>query len=277
MKVQPRLLISLIFPLVFFILSLLIYVGYSEYKSNQNTAFNQATSNVRIAREYLEHHFVSAESHLYLLEQLWEQKNSISGVMEAAQTIVNAKSKYLEVGLLAYGNYYGTGGFNKEAVTGYIANRPWYKQAEPGQTYITPIYLSGSTGKWTVALVSVLETLQNQEVRILLEINVASLYENLSLLKTLTNGYVYAVERKTGNIVMHPDMTRIGTPSVSVSTDLIARIEDGEYQGIISSYTYKDEEKFSVYDAYSLHNWIVLSGTARSDIIMHTFSISAVT
>lgn len=277
MKVQPRLLISIIFPLVLFILSLLMYVGYSEYKSNQKTAISQATSNVSIAREYLEHHFVSAESHLYLLEQLWEEKNSISGVMEAAQTIVSEKSKYLEVGLFAYGNYYGTGGFYKAAAFENIAKRPWYQHAFPGQTYITPIYLSGSTGKWTVALVSVLEPLQQQEVRIILEINVTSLYENLSLLKTLDNGYIYTVEKETGNIVMHPDPSRIGTPSVSVSSELLVQIENGESTGIIASYEYNDEMKFSFYDAHSLYDWVVLSGAAKSEIIMHTFSISAVT
>ncbi|PSU35007.1 sensor domain-containing diguanylate cyclase [Photobacterium lutimaris] len=277
MNVQPRLLISIIFPLVFFILSLLVYVGYSEYKSNQNAAIEQATSNVRIAREYLAHHFVSAESHLYLLEQLWEEKNSIQGVMEAAQTIVSAKSQYLEVGLLANGNYYGTDGFYKVAAFEEIAKRPWYKPAFSGQIYITPIYLSGSTGRWAVALVSVLEPLQRQEVRIILEINVASLYESLSLLKTLDNGYVYAVERRTGNIVMHPDLSRVGKSSSSVSRDLLARIDSGESTGTIASYVYNDEEKFSVYDARSLHGWVVLSGAAKSEIIMHTFGISAVT
>ncbi|MBC7005102.1 GGDEF domain-containing protein [Photobacterium sp. BZF1] len=277
MKVQPRLLISIIFPLVISVLSLLIYVGYSEYKNNQNAAISQATSNVRIAREYLEHHFHSAQSHLYLLEQLWEEKNSIDGLMGAAQTIVSEKSKYLEVGLLAYGNYYGTDGFYREAVAQKVAKRPWYMPARTGQNYITPMYLSGSTGKWTVAFVAVLEAVKQQEVRIILEVDVESLYDNLSLLKTLDHGYVYAVERGTGNIVMHPDPSRIGTPSVSVSRDLLAAIEKGKGAGIISSYEYKDKEKFSVYEVNDLHNWIVLSGAAKSEIIMHTFSISAVT
>ena len=276
MKVQPRLLISIIFPLVISVLSLLIYVGYSEYKSNQNTAIKQATSNVRIAREYLAHHFLSAQSHLYLLEQLWQEKNSIAGLMQAAQTIVSEKSKYLEVGLLAYGNYYGTDGFYKEAVADTVNQRPWYKAADAGESYITPIYLSGSTGNWTVAFVTVLEPVERQEVRLILEVGVASLYENLSLLKTLDNGYVYVVERGTGNIVMHPDSGRIGTRSVSVDPERLADIEGGAVTGIIS-YEYVDKEKFSVYDANALHNWVVLSGAAKSEIIVHTFSISAVT
>ena len=276
MKVQPRLLISIIFPLVISVLSLLIYVGYSEYKSNQNTAIKQATSNVRIAREYLAHHFLSAQSHLYLLEQLWQEKNSIAGLMQAAQTIVSEKSKYLEVGLLAYGNYYGTDGFYKEAVADTVNQRPWYKAANAGESYITPIYLSGSTGNWTVAFVTVLEPVERQEVRLILEVGVASLYENLSLLKTLDNGYVYVVERGTGNIVMHPDSSRIGTRSVSVDPQRLAAIEGGAVTGIIS-YEYVDKEKFSVYDANVLHNWVVLSGAAKSEIIVHTFSISAVT
>ncbi|KHT63370.1 hypothetical protein RJ45_13375 [Photobacterium gaetbulicola] len=277
MKVQPRLLISFIFPLLMLVLSLLVYVGFNEYKDNQNAAINQATSNVRIAREYLDHHFLAAQSHLYLLEQLWEEKNSISGVMEAAQTIVSAKSRYLEVGLLAYGNYYGTDGFYKEGIASLIAERPWYTQAAIGESYLTPVYLSGSTGKWTVAFVAVLEPVAQQEVRIVLEIDVNRLYENVSLLRTLENGYVYAIESATGKIVIHPDDSRVGTPSVSVTSDILARIQAGEQEGIIPSYEYKNREKFSVYEANPLLGWVVLSGAEKSEIIMHTLSISAVT
>lgn len=276
-KIKPKTLIKLILPIFIFVIGLLVYVGYAEYKHTKDEAIRQASANVNLAKEYLEQHFSSAEAHLLLLERLWQYSGDTDHLIAAAQEMVDNQPKFLEVGVLVKGSFYATGGFQIVDAEEGVRQRPWFNaDAAPGETYITPIYWSSSTEQWSVALVRVITVEGDHDARLILEVDADSLYENLSLLKTLNSGYVYAVEAQTGRIVMHPDPSRVGTPSVSVTPAMLQTIQDGHRSGYIGSYQYDGQLKFSVYDITPSYDWIVLSGTSVADLIKRTLSLGAV-
>ncbi|MGR5541675.1 diguanylate cyclase, partial [Vibrio campbellii] len=52
----------------------------------------------------------------------------------------------------------------------------------------------------------------SEELWIQFDLQITS--SRLEALKTLSNGYLFIVEQQSGLIVIHPDLQRIGTPSV---------------------------------------------------------------
>ncbi|MEZ8093635.1 diguanylate cyclase domain-containing protein [Photobacterium swingsii] len=277
MDIKPKHLIQTIIPLIVVVFLSLSYVGYSDLKVSRAAAYQQAKDNVSVANEYLKIHFNSVENHLYLLGQILVRDVVIDEYIAMGDALIANQKKLSEVGLYSQGSYYGTHGIEVHNVANKMENRPWYNpNSKVGESYISPIYMSRTTDKWSVTVVKVIEMANKQLAYILLETDVTELYKQLALLKTMKNGYVYVVDVNSRQIIMHPDHSRIGSLSVSVEPELLQSIQEGETQGAIDGYMYKMRWKFSVYDADNAFGWILLSGTITQDITSQAFNLGAV-
>ncbi|KLV08876.1 hypothetical protein ABT56_01260 [Photobacterium aquae] len=267
-----------IVPLVTLVMTALIYMAVYEYQTLKGREISHATDNVTIASAYLGHHYSSAAGHLYLLEQLWLAEEDPQLVIKAAERILQGQNTYLEIALLADGNYVATGGFSRYQVNGGVSERPWYiKDAPLGQYYVSRLYYSKSMESWTVSIVKVLND-RHRDIRFVLEINVNQIYANLAGLKTSANGYFYAVEAATNRIIMHPDPSRIASSSVSYLTgEQLPLPGKKDHPAKLLNYSYQGNDKFSVFHPVSRYGWVVFSGTAQSEILWQTLGMGVST
>ncbi|OZS43705.1 sensor domain-containing diguanylate cyclase [Photobacterium sanguinicancri] len=277
MDIKPKHLIQTIIPLIVVVFLSLSYVGYSDLKVSREAAYQQAKDNVSVANEYLKVHFNAVENHLYLLGQILVRDVAFDDYLAMGDALIANQKNLSEVGIYSQGSYFATKGIEVHNVAKKMENRPWYNpDTIIGESYISPIYMSRTTDKWSVTVVKVIEMANQQLAYILLETDVTELYKQLALLKTMENGYVYVVDMHSRQVIMHPDHSRIGTLSVSVSPELVNKIKQGETQGAVDGYMYKMRWKFSVYDAQNAFGWILLSGTITQDITSQAFNLGAV-
>ncbi|KXO13420.1 GGDEF family protein [Moritella sp. JT01] len=277
LKLQPKFFIAMLYPLIAIILISLIHVGYSDYKYIQNNTYQQAKNNLDIANEYLNQHANAVNNQLYLLSEIYKYNYDITDFLLSAQHLLNNENKYLEIGLLTSNNeYYATNHvYNSDPDDN--KSRPWFKEnMSNDKPFVSKLYKSEQTKKWTVAIVCLLPLSNGETARIVLELDILGLYEKLSLLKTLMNGYVYAVDSTTGDIVMHPDKSRISTKSISVSSTVLDEIINNKNALNTINYTYNGQDKFSIYEVNNQLGWILLSNSNNGDIKYKAFNIGAV-
>ncbi|QUJ68474.1 GGDEF domain-containing protein [Photobacterium sp. GJ3] len=277
MDLKLKYLINLVIPVFLILVTVLIYVGYSDYKAIQHSAYAQSRANVNVAQDYLNQHHTAAGNQLYLLAEILKKQGDLSSFLSAAQYIVERQNKFLEIGLLIGTSYYGTDGFRVDSVSGKAPDRPWYdKDQLPGETFLSPIYQSKSTQQWCVAMVRKVAVSDQTDVRILIELDVSAMSADLSDLKTMEDGYVFGVDVITHEVVIHPEPERLGTKSVGTKLGLVKQISAGEKSGEIPSYEYKNEFKFSVYDTNDRFGWVLLSGTRNHEITASALKMGVV-
>jgi diguanylate cyclase (GGDEF)-like protein len=277
----------------------LMYVGYSDYRYIKTNTYQQAENNLDIAKEYLDQHLNAVNNQLFLLGETYKYNYNLTDFLFSAQHILNNENKYLEIGLLtAKHEYYATNYvYNGDADDN--RSRPWFNEDMDYETpFISSLYKSEQTQRWTVAFVCLLKLNNGENARLILELDILGLYDKLSLLKTLMNGYVYAVDAKTGQIVMHPDPSRISTQSISLPPNQIERIfsnaqlkkelnkeqnqDENEEPGSelttknIISYSYHNQTKFSIYQVDNQLGWILLSNSNNADMKYKVFNIGVV-
>ncbi len=277
LKLQPKFFIAMLYPLIALILISLIYVGYSDYKYIKNNTYQQAKNNLDIANEYLNQHANAVNNQLYLLGETYKYNYDVTDFLLSAQHLLNNENKYLEIGLLTSNDeYYATNYvYNSNARDN--KSRPWFKEEmSDDKPFVSALYKSEQTKKWTVAIVCLLSLSNGETAKIVLELDILGLYEKLSLLNTLMDGYVYAVDSTTGDIVMHPDPNRISTKSVSVSPTIFDDITNNKDVQNTINYTYNDQDKFSIYEVNNQLGWILLSNSNNGDIKYKAFNIGAV-
>lgn len=277
MEFKPKYLIKMVLPLLVLLVSALVYLGYSDYRSIRDSAYSQARANLNVAKKYLDQNYIAARNQLFLLSEILKGAENIPAFLDAANYLVNNQNKFLEIGLLVDSEYYGTDGFRLSGIDERVKHRPWYSdEQQSGDIYLSDFYHSNSTKKWCVALVSKLAIPGKNNVRIMIEFDAGAMSDDLSGLKTMKNGYVYAVEPNTKRVVIHPDKTRLGVDSVSIDPELLTTIMAGDGNGSISSYQYDNQYKFSVYDTNNRFNWVLLSGTNNSEIASNALKMGAV-
>ncbi|MGB7997717.1 MAG: diguanylate cyclase [Photobacterium halotolerans] len=277
MEFKPKYLIKMVLPLLVLLVSALVYLGYSDYRSIRDSAYSQARANLNVAKKYLDQNYIAATNQLFLLSEILKGTENIPAFLDAANYLVNNQNKFLEIGLLVDSDYYGTDGFRLSGIDERVKHRPWYSdEQQSGDIYLSDFYHSNSTKKWCVALVSKLAIPGKNNVRIMIEFDAGAMSDDLSGLKTMKNGYVYAVEPNTKRVVIHPDKTRLGVDSVSIDPELLTTIMAGDGNGSISSYQYDNQYKFSVYDTNNRFNWVLLSGTNNSEIASNALKMGAV-
>ncbi|WP_017219946.1 sensor domain-containing diguanylate cyclase [Moritella dasanensis] len=277
LKLQPKLFISMIYPLLALIMISLIYVGYSDYKYIKQSTYQQAENNLDIANEYLNQHLNAVDNQLYLLGETYKYNYNVTEFLLSAQYLLNNETRYLEIGLLTSKNeYYATNYvYNGDADDN--RSRVWFSDnMDYDQPFISTLYQSEQTNKWTVAIVRLLKLNNGESARIVLELDILGLYDKLSLLKTLMHGYVYAVDTKTGEIVMHPDPSRISTKSVSVTSDVLDSIASNTMSKNTINYTYQGQNKFSIYESKNQFGWVLLSNSNNTDLTYKALNIGVV-
>lgn len=277
LKLQPRSFISMVYPLITLILACLIYVGYSDYKYIKKNTYQQAENNLDIASEYLNQHLNAVNNQLYLLGETYKYNDNLTDFLLSAQHLLDNENKYLEIGIMtSNGAYYATNYvYNHDADDN--RSRVWFSQSmNYDKPFISELYKSEQTNKWTVAIVCLLQLNNGDSARIVLELDILGLYDKLSLLKTLMDGYVYAVDSKTGTIVMHPDQSRIASQSVSVTSTILDNIRNDTDSKKTVNYTYQGEDKFSIYQAENQLGWILLSNSNNTDMKYKVLNIGAV-
>ncbi|UTM58426.1 sensor domain-containing diguanylate cyclase [Photobacterium sp. CCB-ST2H9] len=277
MDFKPKYLINLVLPLFMLLIATLVYIGYSDYKTIRDSAYSQARANISVAQEYLNQHYTAANNQLYLLSEILQDEEDIPTFLTAAQYVVDHQNKFQEVGLLIDSTYYGTNQLKLEEIADKVRRRPWYDKAQQsGVTFLSPFYRSNSTKKWCVALTRTLEIPGKEDVRIVIELDASAMSQDLSGLKTMKDGYVFAVESESGHVVIHPDPSRLGTASVSLTPTILDEILKGEQAGEIPSYAYQDQYKFSVYETNQRFGWVLLSGTRNQEITANALKLGVV-
>ncbi|MEI8595296.1 sensor domain-containing diguanylate cyclase [Photobacterium sp. Hal280] len=277
MEFKPKYLIKMVLPLLVLLVSALVYLGYSDYRSIRDSAYSQALANLNVAKKYLDQNYIAATNQLFLFSEILKGAENIPAFLDAANYVVSNQNKFLEIGLLIDSEYYGTDGFRLSGVDEQVKRRPWYSdEQQSGDIFLSDIYHSNSTKKWCVALVSKLTLPGMNDVRIMIEFDAGAMSDDLSGLKTMKNGYVYAIEPKTKRVVIHPDKARLGVDSVSINPELLTQVLAGDGHGSIPSYQYDNQYKFSVYDTQNRFNWVLLSGTNNSEIASNALKIGAV-
>lgn len=287
LKPQPKLFISMIYPLLALIILSLMYVGYSDYKYIKKSTYQQAENNLDIANEYLEQHLNAINNQLFLLSETYRYNYNLTDFLLSAQHIVDNENKYLEIGLLNEKHEYYATNYVYNTYPKDNRSRTWYNEEMDSETpFISPLYKSEQTQKWTVAIVRLFHLSNGQTARLVLELDILGLYDKLSLLKTLMNGYVYAVDSKTGQIVMHPNPARIATQSISLPYNELKKIAKNKALATnktspytaknIIHYTYEGNEKFSIYQANNQLGWVLLSNSNNADMKYKVLNIGAV-
>ncbi|UIP29055.1 diguanylate cyclase [Photobacterium sp. TLY01] len=277
MEFKPKYLIKMVLPLLVLLVSALVYLGYSDYRAIRDSAYSQAQANLNVAKKYLDQNYIAATNQLFLLSAILKGAENIPAFLDAANYVVNNQNKFLEIGLLVDSDYYGTDGFHLSGIDERVKRRPWYSdKQQSGDIFLSDLYHSNSTKKWCVALVSKLTLPGKNDVRIMIEFDAGAMSDDLSGLKTMKNGYLYAIEPKTSRVVIHPDKARLGVDSVSINPELLTQVLAGEAQGSIPSYQYDNQYKFSVYDTHNRFNWVLLSGTNNSEIAANALRIGVV-
>lgn len=277
LNIKPKNLARAIYPLVALILITLFLVTYSDFRTIEQRAKEQSQSNIDLTLDYLEEHFIAIKNNLYLLGQVYQSDKNVDNLLINAEKLIGNELKYLEIGVLdENANYFGTGGAYFPHSNGVI-NRPWFREINAeNHIDISPIYKSGSTGRWTVAVVYLLPYKAKVQARLLLEIDIQSLYLNIGSLKTLNSGYVYVVEKATGRIVMHPNNARLGSISKSITPERLALIASGKDINNIIDYRYQDKVKFSLYKLSEDLDWLVLSGVTQSELKVETLRFGGI-
>lgn len=277
MDFKPKYLIKMVLPLFVLLVSALVYLGYSDYRSIRDSAYSQAQANLNVAKKYLDQNYIAATNQLFLLSEILKGADNIPAFLDAANYVVKNQNKFLEIGLLVDSDYYGTDGFRLSGIDERVKRRPWYSHDQKtGDIFLSDFYHSNSTKKWCIAMVAKLALPGKNNVRIMIELDAGAMSDDLSGLKTMKNGYVYAVEPNTKRVVIHPDKTRLGVDSVSIDPELLTTIKAGEGSGNIPSYEYDNQYKFSVYDTNNRFNWVLLSGTNNSEIAANALRIGVV-
>ena len=276
-KLQPKIFISIIYPLLALIMFSLMYVGYSDYKYIKQSTYQQAENNLDIANEYLNQHLNAVNNQLYLLGETYKYNYNLTEFLVSAQHLLDNETKYLEIGLLtSKGEYYATNYvYNADADDN--RSRVWFSDnMDYDKPFISTLYKSEDTQKWTVAIVCLLKLNNGESARIVLELDILGLYDKLSLLKTLMHGYVYAVDTKTGEIVMHPDPSRISTKSVSVTPTVLDLIVSNASSKSTINYIYQGQNKFSIYESKNKLGWVLLSNSNNTAMTYKALNIGAV-
>jgi len=276
-NIKPKHLARAIYPLVTLILFTLFLVTYSDFRTIEHRAKQQSQNNIDLSLDYLEEHFTAIKNNLFLLGQMYQSDKNIDSLLASAEKLIGNEMKYLEIGILDENAiYFGTGGAYFPHTNG-IINRPWFlEDSSDKEIRISPIYKSGSTGRWAVALVYMLPFKDKVQSRLLLEVDILSLYQKIRTLKTLNNGYVYVVEKDTGRIVMHPEQSRLGSIAQSITPQRLTLIASGNDISSVINYRYQDNVKFSLYSISNKLDWIVLSGVSRTELKVETLRFGGI-
>lgn len=141
--------------------------------------------------------------------------------------------------------------------------RDWYMGAlkNTGKIYFSKLYTDIATGQ-TVLSISKAVVNNNNVIGVVgIDLNLTHLLKEIENTKVGTNGYIVVLD-SNGTVIMHPDKTRLNTPSVLKShLSEIKKNKTGEI-----SYIYKGDKKIALYIKDDLTGWTYFSALSTNEI-----------
>lgn len=262
----PKLLLRTFKPFTFALITLLIYLSYQHYERSQALAKSQSQDNVKVASALV---WSQIEATFAKVDLLQESTDSNSFDILTNQILANS---FLYKSIALYNTktkYYSN--FNDDGLTDSSqASIRWHSFDGFAHRYAVSTLYQKADGFWVFAI----KQEQDQSpVEVWFEIDVQHTTQYLANLKTLDNGYVFVIDKMTGQLVFHPNPARIGTASISYFGGLQDQVEAGETRGQYD-YFYNGNLKKSVFSAQNPMGWVFVSGTSQTDILFTSYQIS---
>ncbi len=265
----PKLLIRLLRPIIIVLALMMAYLAYQKLIVSEQRAYAQSRENIDMAAQLISSQVEAAVSKLYLLEELGDNKR----LNDIATSFMHNMPAYADIIIYDYSTQSYESVRNLPPPVTPLNTLTWsplYQYAD--MIWISSIY-QRKPGQWVFAAKYVTSSSRD----IWMEFDLIGLTQNLKGLRTLSHGYVFAVDRTTGRLVFHPNSQRIGTESISYAAGIKNLIQAGETRGTYEYY-YQNKFKIASYSTNSAFNWVFISGTDRSDILStsHQFSLTGV-
>lgn len=281
---RPKLLIKTFRPVLLVVLASLAFIAFNQYKNVEESALSQSQNNIQMAKALLDGKVKSSIGLLYALEAALISDGE-SDFFSLAKREVNGNDGYHDIGILYLDNYnYVTTDGNTHPYHQKRAEfKPiWHINQIGSHTYGISSLYKNHNNKWVFALKKTIKTGKRYKAALIIEFDPLYFSQQFTNLKTLSDGYLFVIDRETKQVLIHPDSSRIASPSVSFHQELQATINQGTLFGK-SEYIYLEQQKMAVFDADNAYNWVILSGTNSYDIISHfsqfgltTFIIAAI-
>jgi diguanylate cyclase (GGDEF)-like protein len=264
----PKILIKTLPPSLFLLSAGLLYSAFQQVQLTEHQAQVESKRNLQIAEQIVDSQLNAAVSKIFQLEQA-QQTQSLG---EIAQSILDKHVAYSDIMSVdsSRGDYFSFTDQKRYALPKTeLTWRPINDLAK--QFWFSSIY-KNHQDRWVFALKHQ-KVHSSEELWIQFDLQITS--SRLEALKTLSNGYLFIVEQQSGLIVIHPDLQRIGTPSVSYQSGIAQRVAEGERSGE-HEYYYKTQFKVSQFDLDEDTGWVYVSGTDRKEILAasHQFAIA---
>ncbi|MGR5238319.1 sensor domain-containing diguanylate cyclase [Vibrio alfacsensis] len=270
----PKFLIRFIRPYLLLLAGFIVYLSYDQLSDSESLVYRQSQTNLITANRLIQSHIEAAFSKFYLLESTLKANQHNPNSLEFTQ---------LSNSIIDYSSQYSAVLYSDKNSP--VAYRPSGHVALPDTTlltwhklntlrddfYVSSLYQNPQQ-RWVFAIKHIEPTLKHQ---LWLEFDLLHTTQQLRGLKTLSNGYVFVVERDTERLVFHPDPNRIGTPSVSYHGGISEKVDLGLLFGK-HEYYYQDNFKLSVFDADNSMNWVFIAGTDRADIVNSSYPFALI-
>ncbi|MCG7497255.1 GGDEF domain-containing protein [Vibrio sp. Of7-15] len=281
---RPKLLIKTFRPVLLVVLASLGFIAFNQYKDVEESALSQSQNNIQMAKALLDGKVKSSIGLLYALEAtlISDGENDFFAL---AKREVNGDGGYHDIGILYLDNYsyVTTDGSTHPYHQKRAEFKPiWHINRIGTHAYGISSLYKNHNNKWVFALKKTIKAKKRYKAALIIEFDPLYFSQQFTNLKTLSDGYLFVIDRETKQVLIHPDNNRIATPSVSFHQQLQATINQGTLFGK-SEYVYLGRQKMAVFDADNPYNWVILSGTNAYDIISHfsefgltTFIIAAI-
>jgi diguanylate cyclase (GGDEF)-like protein len=254
---------------------ILIYAAFQHYKGIEINVYKQSQANLRTATTLIQSQLKNSINSFSVLNQTWQDQGS-----EAADSIAFSLIKNTEnyADILKYNpysnSYFSTkqsyfASLNEQVKQSYtLPNLSWTALSfMSGQYQISNIY-QNSESRWVFALRQTTPPIAQEYI---LEYDLPFMTQYFIDLKTLENGYLFVIDAKTGQFLMHPEPTRIGKPAVFYSEGIRDQLNNDKPFG---QFNYYDSNRFKIgsYSAQNSLNWVFVATTSRSELIANAYA-----
>ncbi|QIA65945.1 diguanylate cyclase [Vibrio astriarenae] len=263
----PKLLIRFLPPAILLLSGGLFYSAYQQIQLTERQAYQESKRNLQIAEEIVDSQLNSAISKLYMLANVQGQQ----AIYELGQAILDKHIAYTDIMLVARdgSGYLSINDRKHHPMPN--ADLSWLAVNQLTQPFWLSSIYQTHAGRWAFALKY--QNDQHKDSDIWVQFDLQFTASRLESLKTLSNGYLFIVEEKSGLVVIHPDSTRIGTRSVSYQSGVADRVAKGESAGQ-HEYYYKSQFKVTEFDLNEQTGWVYVSGTDRQEILAASYQFT---
>ncbi|MDR9827344.1 diguanylate cyclase [Vibrio sp. FNV 38] len=266
----PKLLIRSIQPCIFLLGAALLYSAYQQVRFTEQQAIHESKRNLQIAEEIVDSQLHSAASKLYLLQQTPDERN----LFDLARTILDKNIAYTDIMLVDETKKTYLSFANEHQYELPTTPLSWRLIDDMSNRFWLSSLYQTREGDWAIALKHD-DGASGQNLWIQFDLQFTA--SRLDALKTLTNGYLFIVEKSSGLLVIHPNTDRIGTSSISYHSGIAEKIGVGVHSGQ-HEYYYQGQFKLTQFKLDEQRDWAYVSGTERQEILAasHQFALAGI-